>query len=55
MGFTISEIKTEVMTINTLNTTPIEINSKNLPKTNTLTYLGSTMCNDKGAEQRHQK
>ena len=51
IGLNISERKTEVITINVSNSTPIKLNGKDLPKTNTFTYLGSILCNDGGASE----
>ena len=51
IGLNISETKTEVMTINVSNSTPIKLNGKDLPTTNTFTYLGSIVCNDGGASE----
>ena len=45
----ISQTKTDVMTLNITNPTPIELDGKVLPNTETFTYLGSTIRNDGSA------
>jgi hypothetical protein len=37
------------MTLNITNPTPIQVDGKDLPNTETFTYLGSTVRNDGGA------
>jgi hypothetical protein len=37
------------MTLNITNPTPIQVDGKYLPNTETFTYLGSTVRNDGGA------
>ncbi|XP_071136896.1 uncharacterized protein [Mytilus edulis] len=49
VGLKISQTKTEVMTLNINNSTPILVDGKDLPITETFTYLGSTIRNDGGA------
>ena len=49
IGLNISEKKTEVMTLNTTNNMPIKVYNKDLPTTDSFTYLGSTVRNDGGA------
>ena len=49
VGLKISQTKTEVMTLNIINPTPIQVDGKDLPNTETFTYLGSTIRNDGGA------
>ena len=49
VGLKISQTKTEVMTLNITNPTPIQVDGKYLPNTETFTYLGSTVRNDRGA------
>ena len=49
VGLKISQTKTEFMTLNITNPTPIQVDGKDLPNTETFTYLGSTVRNDGGA------
>ncbi|XP_071177540.1 uncharacterized protein [Mytilus edulis] len=49
VGLKISQTKTEVMTLNINNLTPILVDGKDLPITETFTYLESTIRNDGGA------
>ena len=48
IGITFSETKTEVMTLNTTNRTPIKVLDKYLPTTEKFTYLGSIVTKDGG-------
>ena len=48
VGLKISQTKTEVLTLNITNPTPIQVDGKDLPNTETFTYLGSTVRNDGG-------
>jgi hypothetical protein len=48
VGLKISQTKTEVMTLNITNPTPIQVDEKDLPNTETFIYLGSTVRNDGG-------
>ena len=50
VGLKISQKKTEVMTLNVTNPTPVTINGDNLPLTEEFTYLGSTVRYDGGAD-----
>jgi hypothetical protein len=49
VGLKISQTKIEVMTLNITKPTPIELDGKDLPNTETFTYLGSTVRNDGSA------
>ncbi|KAI4885603.1 hypothetical protein NFI96_005381 [Prochilodus magdalenae] len=49
VGLHISRTKTEVMTLNTTNTTPISIEGEDLPMVESFTYLGSMVKQDGGA------
>ena len=49
VGLKISQKKTEVMLLNVSNPRPVQVNGKNLPTTEELTYLGSTERHDGGA------
>ncbi|KAI4901756.1 hypothetical protein NFI96_001042 [Prochilodus magdalenae] len=49
VGLHISQTKTEVMTLNTTNTTPISIEGEDLPMVESFTYLGSMVKQDGGA------
>ena len=49
VGLKNSQTKTEFMTLNITNLTPIQVDGKYLPNTETFTYLGSTVRNDGGA------
>ena len=48
VGLKISQKKTEVMMLNVLNPSPVKVN-RDLPTTEELTYLGSTVRHDGGA------
>ena len=48
IGLNISQNKTEVMTLNTQNPPPIQINGINIPTTEEFSYLGSTVRYDGG-------
>jgi hypothetical protein len=50
IGLKINTKKTEVMTLNIGNPSPIMINDQILPHTEIITYLGSTVTNEGGAE-----
>ena len=49
IGLKISQTKSEVMTLNVTNPTSIHVDGKDIPITETFTYLGSTVRNDGGA------
>lgn len=49
IGLKISQKKTEVMTLNTPNPSPVQVNGEDLLKTEELTGLGSTVRCDGGA------
>ena len=49
IGLSISETKTEVMTLNVTNSTPIKVLDKDLPTIDRFTYLGSIIRSDGGA------
>ena len=49
VGLKISQKKTEVMLLNVSNPRPVQVNGKDLPTTEELTYLGSTERHDGGA------
>jgi len=49
VGLKISQKKTEVMTLNVQNPSPVTVNGEVLPTTEEFTYLGSTVRHDGGA------
>ena len=49
MGLKISQKKTEVMTLNIPNPSPVQVNGEELPTTEEFTYLGNTVNHDGGA------
>ena len=48
IGLNISETKTEVLTLNITNSTPIKVFDKDLPTIDRFTYLGSIVRSDGG-------
>ena len=46
VGLKISQTKTEVMALNITNPTQIQVDGKDLPNTETFTYLGCAVRND---------
>ena len=49
VGLAISQKKTEVMMLNVPNPLPVKVNGEDLPTTEELTYLSSTVRHDSGA------
>lgn len=49
VGLKISKKKTEVMTLNTPNSSPVQVEGTDLPTTEEFIYLGSTVRHDGGA------
>ena len=49
IGLKINQKKTELMTLNISNPTPVHVNGEDLPFTDEFTYLGSTVRSDGGA------
>ena len=50
VGLNINSKKTEIMTLNTTNTRPVQSDNKELPYTDRFTYLGSIISRDGGTD-----
>ena len=50
VGLDISNKKTEIMSLNTTNTQPVQIDNEELPYTDRFTYIGSIISRDEGTD-----